>query len=737
MRDGPGAGSATAAGHRGLIVRRVRILLLGVFGAWAAFAWLVVPALIRSAYRGESIGFLNRLITGQGSNPVQSYLDSWSRLSGYLTIALLGLLLVAYLVFALELWRHPGRWTARLLQREEALKGQPPRLQPAGYSLVFVWCGLTIGLWEMLYLSKKMLLGEWLAVHMATSVTSVWMAPLGYVLIFGLVGALLFAVAYVRPRWLTLKWVVVAGIFVAVFSGGRSTASRLELWGLIPVAAGVAMLSGRLAAAYSERCLRFVRRSVPAALILIAVIALGIEVEKRVTEHRALSRLPTVNAPAPNVLLIILDTVRSKSVSVYGYTRPTTPNLERMAERGIVFDRAVASAPWTLPTHATVFTGRHQHELSVNWTKPLDATFPTLAEVFRQRGYHTAGFVGNFYYGGPQFGLDRGFIHYEHKPVTFAGIISSGWLGRELLMKMKSAIGDHQDLVRKTAADVNQEFLNWHDAADSSRPFFAFLNYFDAHSPYLPPKPFDQHFGDESPRYWLKDEGEEYTPEELSDLTEAYDNSIAYLDDQLGLLFDELERRGILENTLLLVTSDHGEQFGEHRLMYHSNSLYMPLLHVPLLVSFPAGLPSGIRVEEPVSLRDIAATILDIVCVSDSPLPGYSMAGSWSGGPGVTDGDDPVVLSEITHNRRIPDWMPAAYGPMQSLVVGRLHYIRRGDGAEELYDWIADPDERTDLAATDAVPTEDVRSDLDVIRARLYALLQSSSAGASGGSSSR
>ncbi len=705
--------------------RRLAIVLLGTLSAWVAFAWLAVPALIRSAYRGESVGFLNRLIKGQAANPVESYLGSWSGLATRLTF---GLALALALVYGAVLLDVPGRlrrWSQRFAELEAAQKQSPVRPSPLDCLLIVLWWGLAAGVMEALYLSKKMILGEWLAVHMATSAISVWMAPLSYAIIFGLLGLAVYGVARIRPGWLRLKWVLFGAAMLAFFSIFRSTSGRLELYGVIPLAAGLALVSARLGAAYSRGFLRFARRSIPVVLALVVVTAVGIAGKQRLDERREVSRLPAASADQPNVLLLILDTVRSKSLSVYGYARPTTPSLERLAERGVVFDRALATAPWTLPTHATVFTGRHHHELSVNWTKGLDETFPTLAEVMRDRGYNTGGFVGNFYYGGPQFGLDRGFVRYRHKPVTLGGILASGWLGRELLMKTRTAAGNHQDIVRNTAADINREFLDWQSAADPSRPFFAFLNYFDAHSPYLPPEPFDRHFSGERPRYWLKDEGAEYTAEELSDLTEAYDNSIAYLDDQLGRLFDELEARGVLENTLVIVTSDHGEQFGEHRLMYHSNSLYMPLLHVPLIISFPAALPSGVRIEEPVSVRDIAATVADILGIGDSPLPGRSMAGSWTGDPAA-----PVVLSEITMNRRIPDWMPAAYGPMQSLVVGRYHYIRRGDGAEELYDWVADPEELADLAGT-----ETARPELEAFRARLDALLQPPAAAGSSKSS--
>lgn len=694
--------------------RRLMAVLAAVLGVWLVGAWFVVPSMIRRAYRGESVGPLNDLISGRDAHPVEWYLDAWRTLAVGLTLA--GLALVG-LLFALHRLDAVGRvraWSDRFARRESALSGAPRHATPREVLLIFGWCGLATGLVEGAYLARKMIVGEWLAVSMATNAHSVWMAPLSYLLIFAALGAPFAAVTRMRP--VSVKWVVFAATAVGFLSLFRATAGRLELYGAIPLAGGLALMCARLGAVYADGFVRFARRSVPVIGGLLVVAAATIAAVPALSERRALAALDEAEPDRPNVLLLILDTVRSKSMSVYGYERPTTPRLERLGERGVVFDRAVASAPWTLPTHATIFTGRHHHELSVNWRRPLDGTDPTLAEVLRENGYATGGFVGNFYYAGPQFGVDRGFIRYRHKPITAAGVFSSGWLGRELLLAYRSLTGNGQDLVRKTAAQVNAEFLEWQASLPAERPFFAFLNFFDAHSPYLPPEPYDRRFADR-PRYWLSDEGAEYSPEDLQALTDAYDNSLAYLDERLGDLFDELDRRGVLENTLVVVTSDHGEQFGEHGLMYHSNSLYMPLLHVPLIVSYPSALPAGRRVSAPASVRDIAATVMDLTGLPDSPFPGSSLASLWS--EGTPSEPDRLVVSEITRNSRIPSWMPAAYGPMSSLVSGRLHYVRRGDGAEELYDWFADPDETRDLAG-DA----DRMSDLERFRSQLDSLRQ-------------
>ena len=151
------------------------------------------------------------------------------------------------------------------------------------------------------------------------------------------------------------------------------------------------------------------------------------------SEHRALRRLPAAIPGAPNVLLIVLDTVRADALSLYGYDRDTSPNLVRLARGGVRFEQARATAPWTLPSHASMFTGRWPHQLDIGTFRPLDARSPTLAEVLGARGYVTAGFVANPIFCHADYGLARGFLHYEDIPVSPLEILRSTLLGERLL----------------------------------------------------------------------------------------------------------------------------------------------------------------------------------------------------------------------------------------------------------------------------------------------------------------
>ena len=280
-------------------------------------------------------------------------------------------------------------------------------------------------------------------------------------------------------------------------------------------------------------------------------------------------------SPLPNVLLITLDTVRAANMSLYGYSRSTTPSIDRFAERGVVFEHAFATAPWTLPSHASMFTGRWPHELSAGFATPLDGTHPTLAEFFGGRGYATAGVVGNLQYCGADTGLVRGFDTYIDYPRSLGEVASSSTLVRTVAnnFRLRRLIQNDQHLDRVSAEQLNTRALSWiSDQGDM--PFFLFLNYFDAHEPYLPPPPFDRRFGAgrqygrHSPlHHWLWNPaighgkmGNAERPEEI----DAYDGSLAYLDYHVGALLDALEIRGILNDTLVVTTSDHGGEFAEH-----------------------------------------------------------------------------------------------------------------------------------------------------------------------------
>ncbi len=440
---------------------------------------------------------------------------------------------------------------------------------------------------------------------------------------------------------------------------------------------------------------------------VLAGLAVSARGPRILGEQIARAQLPAAPPAAPNVLLITLDTVRAQSTSLYGYDRPTTPNLERLAKKGVRFERAISAASWTLPSHASLFTGRYPHELSADRKTPLDAKFPTLAEVMAARGYVTDGFVANFEYCTIESGLGRGFLKYEDYKVSLGSLASAWSLGNFLSLrpKLHQLVNNWNYLDRKNASEVNAEFLSGLDRV-GSRPFFAFLNYFDAHSPYYPPPPFDGMFGPTTPRdaplaeKWVH--AKDIPPAVLQAEINAYDGTVAYIDHELGALMDELERRGVLKNTLVIITSDHGEEFGEHDVFSHGQSLYLSALHVPLLIQFPGQVPVGKSVKETVGLRDVAATVMDLTHLENTAnFPGASLVRYWDGSSNLNLHSQEAVLSELKFAGGFPQWFPISRGNMQSLVFDDHHYIKNGDGQEELYNWHDDPMEQSDLVGSD------------------------------------
>jgi arylsulfatase A-like enzyme len=300
-------------------------------------------------------------------------------------------------------------------------------------------------------------------------------------------------------------------------------------------------------------------------------------------------------------------------------------------------------------------------------------------------------------------------MHYEDYPITIGQVVLTSSLGRAITNNrlFRRLINYHDMLNDKDAERVNADFLKWLEK-DERKPFFAFLNYYDAHEPYLPPQGFAGRFGPSGPRgnfkYFTNDIEREkkwtMTKEDVEIEEAAYEGSIAYLDFEISQLMKNLESRGILQNTLVIITSDHGEQFGERpELFGHGNSLYFSALHVPLLFFFPSSVPSGERVSEPVSLRSIPHTVAQVLRLEDSSFfPGDSLTRYWDESAQNDKYDEPVI-SEMYGGFGEP-WYPIAKGNLKSLVLPRYHLIRNGDGGTELYDFEKDPFELQNLANT-------------------------------------
>ena len=563
--------------------------------------------------------------------------------------------------------------------------------RPIDFLLLAIWLGVISGLGEAAILAYK-------HVWLFFGPQIVWRAPLANACIFAIPGLVLFFLAWCWPRFVSLAK---AG-FIFTFLGSLSIVmlGSIALYAELILSGGLAVEVARVIRAHTSGFLRIVRGTTLWLAAAVMSLAIGMQGLHRIDERLALAALPPSDPQVPNVLLIVMDTVGAQELSLYGYNRPTTPNLERLAKTGVVFDQAISTAPWTLVSHASMFTGRFPHELSTDWYQPLNNTYPTLAEILSSRGYLTAGFVANLVYCSSTVGLDRGFLHYEDYPEWIGEIFRSSSLARN--MSLFSEAIRREIFPHKSTAEINRAFLEW-TSHTKGKPFFAFLNYIDAHDPYLPPKPFLSKFktttvsiAPETIDKWISAEID-ISDEVASAAREAYDGAIAYIDHEIGHLMSELDKRGLLKNTLVIVTADHGEQFGSHGLFGHGYSLYRQLLKVPLFISLPGEIPLNRRVEEVVSLRDLAATIVDLIHLKgDHPFPGNSLARHWRSQP-PSSNQAAFVLSE-TQKTYVPRAVPSNKGNMASLIGKEMHYILNGDGSEELYDFQHDHFEQQNLA---------------------------------------
>ncbi len=534
-----------------------------------------------------------------------------------------------------------------------------------------------------------------------------WMAPVGAVLIFSGFALLLRGASYRFPALASRR--AAAMLFATL-----GTASVLLVPGFLHPLAGLLFATGIAVNLSAWMCRRpnlqdrLVRFTLPLFAGLVLVLGIFANLLPWLAERRSLDGLPAAAEGAPNVLLIILDTVRAQSLSLYGYARPTTPNLQRLASEGVVFDRAIAPAPWTLPSHASIFTGRYPHELSAERFSPLDDVDPTLAQMLARRGYATAGISANYAYADYEHGVNRGFAHWEDYPVTLWQVLYNTSLGRYIFLDgahgfqnnfFFRSLGLDNKTTQRPAPAVTTPALRWLEK-HPDRPYFLFLNYFDAHAPYRPPPPFRGRFAEEHQlplsvriaeagreRAWAVPSQPGEWDEIEAGYRDRYDEAITYLDSEIGGLLEQLNLRGLLENTVVVIAADHGEEFGEHGEYEHGNDTHLTQIHVPLIISYPGHVPQGVRVAEPVTLRDLAATILDVTrAPKRATFPGLSLAWSWTGRNGAARGSP--ALTTLKHDTKA----------QTSLVTSSHHYIWFEGGEERLYDSARDPFETRDLA---------------------------------------
>ena len=404
--------------------------------------------------------------------------------------------------------------------------------------------------------------------------------------------------------------------------------------------------------------------------------------------------------PSASVVLIVVDTLRPDHLVTYGYARPTSPSLDEWAATGVVFENAYSSSPWTLPAFGTLFTGHYptRHGAGVlraageqvaseaqpgpgggtNRFSRLDSSLATLGEVLRDCGYATAAFVSNPFLH-PRFGIDRGFDDYDHAPGRRARVV----------------------------VDRSLDWIREH----SSEPFFVVVHVMDPHLPYNAPEPWRGRFTDAvESQYEPPVAGARRIRRQIPQLSEtdkefiiaAYDEEIAFVDEQISSLMNELERLEAWNDTLVIFTADHGEELFEHGGFEHGHSLYDEVARVPLIVWSTRVSPG--RVAAPVSLVDLMPTVLEAVGVdSDLDLSGNSL---WPLLQGDSVSIDRAVLVE-----------GMLYGAESKSVIlwpNKL-ILDPTSGGKRLFDLAVDPGEHQDLTPNAGESVERLVSTLELL----------------------
>ena len=523
------------------------------------------------------------------------------------------------------------------------------------------------------------------------SVDHIWQAPVANVLLIGAVAVPLAVAAWVMPpawRWFLMAPASLAAlglVFLAVHY-------KLAFWAQAILSLGIGYQIARF---IEPRRYKWRGKAVASvALLAFAVAASVIGVRMDRVRAGGANSVRTEES-RPSFLLVVLDAVRASSLGAYGYERPTSPVLDKLAARGVMFEQAFTTAPWTLPSHGSMFSGRWPFELRTGWRRGVPDSIPLLAEFMRSNSYRTGGFTGNLLYTTEASGFNRGFDRYESFPNTLKQFLLAPALAQLLWQRHLHFRSARRLSDRTSASTVTRRFLDW--VGTEQRPFFAFLNLYDAHEPYEPSPVWRNRFQSADTRIDL------------------YDASIAEQDSVLGAMLDSLDARGLLSRTIVLITADHGELLGEHGIHGHGNSLYAEELRVPLVIAGP-GIPMGRRVQATVSLRDVAATVVQLTNQSGAPFPGTTISHYWND---TTQGTvTSPAYSEVEPAPGVEPDSPLAGGPLRSLVSFPYRAVEHVDGRIELYDLEKDPGEERDLSSdvTLADTLALMRRRLDAIR---------------------
>lgn len=460
----------------------------------------------------------------------------------------------------------------------------------------------------------------------------------------------------------------------------------------------------------------------------------------------------------PDIVFLVLDTQRADRLSCYGYPVNTSPNLDGFAANATRFERAIAAAQWTVPSHASMFTGLYpsEHQTLQSYSV-LPKTIPTLAERLRDGGYYTAGFCNNPLVGVINNGLRRGF----HSFLNYSGLLTSrpnqagaspGLISRYRQVFKRVLAGllsQVQDAFARSDALLSLSFSPlmvplWQTAlsfkgntaksledtaslliqrrnVDDEQPVFAFVNLMGTHMPYHPPRRYIEKFAphvlsDRSAQHYLRQFNSDVygwlaplagalDDQQKATLDGMYDAEVACQDELLGQFFQQLQASGRLEDTLVIICSDHGEHLGEKQFIGHSLSVYNELVQVPLIIHDPSGqLPKGQTSDRTVSTRRLFHTVLTAAGLASEAEAALSLFQELSATPAAVPVFSEAIPPQNVLNllqKRQPDLVRdrACDQPRRAVWVGNHKLIETGDTQLELYDCLDDPGESLNLSS--------------------------------------
>ncbi len=477
------------------------------------------------------------------------------------------------------------------------------------------------------------------------------------------------------------------------------------------------------------------------AVVVVQVLLLsGPVVRARATGE--LGQVASADKPepppgAPDVLMIVLDTVRAQSVSAYGYERKTTPNFDRIASEGVLFEHAMAPATWSLPAHGSIFSGKFPSVAGAHGEDRYleDDEAYTLAEALSDAGYETRCFTANPHIS-ESFGLTQGFDWTDQAWITGAGGRGFTFIYR-FLDELGFAAED------KGGGQVVRNIERYlQERPRDGRPVFVFVNFLEAHFPFhqLPPE-FRDAYGDHDLGEMAEASllafgaqfGRDIPPEKREAMreimTDLYDGGVKYSDALMGRVLDAWAKRQGLDDTLIIVLGDHGEMVGEHGAYGHNTSVYEQALHVPFAIRYPKAIPAGTRVDEVVSTAGIYATVMDLLRFR--PPEGLQVGSLM---PAILEGDPqagkPPIAERFVEEQlaaRFPDGRANGEGPLldpharyRVYREGSLKLAISSTTGPHLFDLATDPGEMHDLAQERPDEVKRLLGDLAAWEQRLH-----------------